>query len=103
MPCPTGRLARGERRDRLLLFLELERRAVHAVALAGRLRTVGEDVAQMAAALGAMHLGAAHEEALVGRGADCDLLGLPEAPPAAAAVVLGRRVEQRLAAAGAAA
>ena len=37
----------------LLLLLELERGAVHAVAVAGRLRAVGEDVAEMAAALGA--------------------------------------------------
>src|SRR5437660_3750442 len=56
----------------------------------------------MAAAFGAMHLGAAHAVAVVGRGRDGVVLGCPEGRPAAAAFVLGRRIEQRLAAAGAA-
>ena len=43
--------------------LELERRAVDAVAQAGRLaRAVGKDVAKVAVAAGAAHLGAPHEE-----------------------------------------
>src|SRR5262245_3694225 len=87
---------------RSLLLVELERRAVHAVALAGRLRSVGEDVAEMAAALGAVHLGAGHEEAAVARGADGVGQRLPERRPARAAFVLGRRIEQRLAASRAA-
>src|SRR5262245_61261893 len=40
--------------------LEVQRRGVDAVAQAGRRRPVGEDVAEMAAALGAQHLGADH-------------------------------------------
>src|SRR5262245_38927432 len=86
----------------LLLLLELQRRAVHAIALAGGPGSVGEDVAEMAAALGAMHLGAGHEMAAVARRADGAVLGRPERWPARAAFVLGRGIEQRLAAAGAA-
>src|SRR6476659_9365311 len=85
-----------------LLLFELERRAVHAVALAGRARAVGEDVAEMAAALGARHLGADHAVAGVARGLDRLVLGRPERGPAGAALVLGVGIEQRLAAAGAA-
>ena len=41
------------------------RRAVHAVAEAGRLGTVREDMTEMAAASGAMHFGARHAEAAI--------------------------------------
>src|SRR5437762_8678665 len=93
MRCPTGPS---------FLLLEGERRAVHAVALAGRRRAVGKDVAEMAAALGAVHLGAAHEEAAVGRCAHGAGQRLPERGPARAAFELGAGIEQRRAAAGAA-
>src|SRR5687768_3274908 len=89
-------------RSRLLLLLELERCAVHAIALAGGLWPIGEDMAEMAAALGAMDLGAGHEMAGVGRGADRAGHWRPEGGPARAAFVLGARIEQGLAAAGAA-
>src|SRR6185369_11323022 len=84
----------------LLLLLELERRAVHAIALAGRLGAIREDMAEMAAALGAMDLGSGHEVAGVGRGLDGVGDRRPEGRPARAAFVLGTRVEQGLAAAG---
>src|SRR6185503_12766188 len=87
-------------RSRLLLLLELERRAVHAIALAGRLGAIREDMAEMAAALGAMDLGSGHEVAGVGRGLDGVGDRRPEGRPARAAFVLGTRVEQGLAAAG---
>src|SRR3546814_14361447 len=47
---------------------EAERRAVHAIALAGRLRHVVEDMPQMTAAAPAMHLGARIAKLAVGRG-----------------------------------
>src|SRR5438309_409224 len=46
---------------------ELHRHAIHAVAQAGGRRSVLEDVAEMAAAAPAMHLGARHQEDMVGR------------------------------------
>ena len=54
--------------DVLALFRlrgKVQRHPVNAVAQAGRRRTVGKHVAEMAAALAAMHLGAAHSEAAV--------------------------------------
>src|SRR4029453_11396075 len=48
---------------------ELERGAVHAVAQPRGLRAIVEDVAQVAAAAPAVHLGARREEAAVRRGA----------------------------------
>ena len=62
----------------LFLLVELERRAVHAIALAGRARAVGEHVAEMAAALGALHLGADHAVGGVGGGPDRLLQWRPE-------------------------
>src|SRR5258707_719916 len=56
----------------------------------------------MAAALGAGDLGADHAVAGVGRGVDRFAHRRPEARPARAAFVLGRGIEQRLVAAGAA-
>ena len=47
------------------LRLEIHRHAVDAVAQAGRRRAVVEDVAEMAAAAAAMHLGAHHAVAAV--------------------------------------
>src|SRR5690606_20537486 len=83
------------------LRLELERHAVHAVALAGRLRAVVEDMAEMAAAARAMHLGADHAEAVIRGGGNRILARRPEAGPAATGVELGVGIEQHLAAAGA--
>src|SRR5712692_9304081 len=47
--------------------LELQRNAVHAIALAGRRRAVAEHVAEMAAATPAMHLLARDDQAEIVR------------------------------------
>ncbi len=44
-------------------WLELHRQPVHAIAQPGRLRPVLEHMAQVAAAIGAMHFGARHSRA----------------------------------------
>src|SRR5262249_38462246 len=67
----------------------------------GRRRAVLEDVAEMAAAAAAMHLGAGHAVAVVGQGFDRALLRIVEARPAGAALEFLLRGEQRLPAAGA--
>src|ERR1017187_3540914 len=54
----------------LFPWFEAERGGVDAIALAGGRRAVGKQVAQMRVALAAQHLGALHEEALVGFGGD---------------------------------
>src|SRR5690606_33326164 len=82
--CPLCRICWNER----------QRDAVHAVAQAGGGRTVGEDVAKMAAAAAAMHLGARIAELVVGGLAHRVVERLPEAGPAGAAVVLGGGVEE---------
>src|SRR5712691_10528659 len=61
-------------------------------------RPVIEDMAEMAAAPDAMHLGARHPVAAIGRGLDRALLRVVEARPAGAALELLLRHEQRLAA-----
>src|SRR5947208_7761536 len=78
-----------------------ERTAVHALALAGRRRTVLKNMPEMPAAMAAMHLGAHHEEAAVAGFPDGVDERRPKARPPGAAVELGAGVEQRLAAAGA--
>ena len=62
--------------------MEVERHAVHAIAQAGRFRTVVKDVAKVAATTAAMHFGAGHEKAAVSLGLDrlvewCQKLGQP--------------------------
>src|SRR6478672_11861786 len=81
--------------------MELQRRAVHAVALASGDRTVIEDMAEMPAAPRAMHFGAMHQQAAIFRRADSIRLRRIEAGPSAAAFVFRLRIEQGLAAAGA--
>src|SRR5258708_3586754 len=89
---PSGRpreLARG------LLRLQLQRRRVDAVALAGGVGTVVEDVAKVPAAPLADDLGALHEEAVVRAQLDVlEVLGLVEAGPARTGLELGLAVEQ---------
>src|SRR6202011_4379457 len=81
-----------------LFRLELERRRVDAVAQAGRLRAVVEDVAQVATAIAALHFGAAHAVAAVRFRLDGFLLGRGvEARPARTRVELLVRAEQNLA------
>src|SRR5262249_22474197 len=72
------------------------------VAEPGRRGAVREDMAEVAAAFGAMDLGPRHPVAAIARGADglvADRLG--EARPAGAAVELRVGLEERLAAGGA--
>src|SRR5262245_52574268 len=80
------------------LRLKLERDAVHAVAFAGGRRSVGEDVAEVPAAIHAVDLGPGHPVAAICCGFDGIGQRRPEAGPACSTLELRRRVEQRLAA-----
>src|SRR5689334_19187834 len=95
------RLRFGHRGGRGFAGMEIERDAVHAIAQSGRRRPVLEDVAEMAAAVAAMHLGAHHEKAAVALGFHRAIERRGKARPAGAAVEFGGGVEQRPAAAGA--
>src|ERR1700686_2031352 len=75
--------------------------AVHAVAQAGRLRPVVEDVTEMAAAAGAMNFGPQHPEGAVFGLADGVVERLIKTRPAGAALEFRLRGEQRQVAAGA--
>ena len=86
----------------LVLRREVQRDTVDAVAQAGLGGAVGEDVAEMPAALGTVHLGTDHAELAVDAGLDGARDLAEEARPAAAAVVLGARIVDGRAAAGAA-
>ena len=77
-----------------LFGLKLQRHAVHAVAKTGRTRTVGEDVAQVTAAVRAVHFGARHEMAAVFGRLDGTFERQPEARPTGPAFELGVRGEQ---------
>ena len=81
---------------------KIQRRGIHAVAQAGRLRAVVKDVPQVRVASRAQHLGASHEKRAVGFGAHV-LFGdrLIEAWPSGARLELGIRIEQRRGAADA--
>src|SRR5580704_10667676 len=81
---------------------EFERHAVHAIAQAGRLRPVVEDVAEMAAAAMARYRRARHAERTVGGLVDGLVERRPKTRPAGAAFEFGLRREQRQVAAGAA-
>ena len=82
--------------------VKAERDAVHAVAQAGRRRAVIEDMAEMAATLGAMDFLAHHVHRAVAVGRDGRVLQRrPEARPAGVAVELGLGGEQRELATGA--
>src|SRR5690606_26681782 len=75
------------------------RHAIHAVAQAGRLWAVVEDMAEVPATATTVHLRARCEEAAVLTRADRIIQGLPEARPSGAAVVLRlRRVYGQVAA-----
>src|SRR5579884_757417 len=100
-----ARRAAGARRGagrRSRLAVELQRCGVDAVAQARRRRAILEDVAEVAAAGPAEHLGAPHTVADVGLGVHPLSNRNPEARPARPRVELLVRAEQRLAAAGAA-
>src|ERR1700685_311073 len=70
---------------------EFERHAVHAIAQAGRLRPVVEDMAEMAAAAMARHRRARHAERAIGGLVDGLVQRRPKARPAGAAFEFGLR------------
>src|SRR3546814_3704468 len=81
---------------------DLKRRAVDAIAQAVGSRTVGEDMAEVAFALGAAHFGADHAVARIAMFAHRAALGgRGVTRPARPAVIFGAAVEQRRAASGA--
>src|SRR6478609_1963364 len=85
-----------------LFRLQLQRCRIDAVAQAGRAGAVIEDMAEMAVAFRAQHLGADHAVADVALLVDMAVQrGRGKARPAAAGIELGVGFEQRLAAAGA--
>src|SRR5690606_16995029 len=80
----------------LALVDEAQRDRIEAMALMGRRRAVGEDMAKVAAAARAYDLGADHAVAGVADAADVRLVvGLEEAGPAGARIELGGGPEQR--------
>src|SRR5665647_2688187 len=81
--------------------MEHQREAVHAVAQAGRLRSIVEDVAEMTAAAAAVNFGPQHPEGAVFGLADGVLERLIETRPAGAAFEFSLGGEQRQIAAGA--
>src|SRR6266481_6196415 len=81
--------------------MEHQRKAVHAVAQAGRLRSVVEDVTEMAAAAAAMNFGPQHSQGPVFGLADGVLEWLIKTRPAGAALEFRLRGEQRQVAPGA--
>src|SRR6266851_1783183 len=79
----------------VLLFVELQRQRIDAVAQARGLRPILEDVAEVGVALRAQHLGPAHAMARVDLGGHGLLVQrLPEARPAAAGFEFGVRAEE---------
>src|SRR5579859_4051360 len=81
--------------------LEIQSTPVRAVTKSRGPGAIVKDMAQMAAAPGAMEFGAHHAVAAVGAGLHRPRLGIPETGPAGAAVEFRRGVEQFGAAAGA--
>ncbi len=79
-----------------------KRGAIHAVAHAGGLGAIGEDVAEMAAAARAVDLRARHQMSVIFARGHRSGERLQEARPAGAALELRLRLVERLAAAGAA-
>src|SRR5579864_9171764 len=78
---------------------ELQRHAIHAVAQAGRLGSILEDVAEMAAAAVARNSRSRHAEGVVLRFIGGVLEGGPKARPSGAAFEFGlRRIERQVAA-----
>src|SRR4051812_37778692 len=90
------------RRASPLRRLELQRDAVHAVAIAGRRGPIGEDVSEMPAAVGTVDLDARHAVGGIGGGPDGAFNRSIKARPAGPALVFRLRGEERLPATGAA-
>src|SRR5690606_38492266 len=102
MPLASGGACRGKAgRMRRSGRDEFEGDAVDAIAQAGGRRAVLEDMALVAAAIGAVHLDALHAQCVVDRGAQGPVDEGIEARPAGAALELGVGGEERLLAAGA--
>src|SRR5687768_5559010 len=98
----AARRSAGRLNGGLLVRLEIEGRRIDAVAQALGTWAIRKQVTEMAAAAGAAHLGADHAVAAVLMEGHLLAIGRRrEARPVAAAVELGRAVEQKLAAAGA--
>src|SRR5262245_39796569 len=81
--------------------MEHQRIAIHAIAQARRLWPIIKDMAEMAAAAAAMHLGPGHAVGAILGGADGVLQRLKEARPSGAALELGVGRKQRQVATGA--
>src|SRR5229473_2465934 len=81
--------------------MEYQGKAIHAVAQAGRLRPIVEDVTEMAAATAAVNFGPQHPESPVFGFANGVLQRLVETRPAGTALEFRLRGEQRQVAAGA--
>src|SRR5450759_817158 len=94
----AGRKRRSGRRRRRRM--KYQRNAVHAVAQAGWLWPIVEEVTEMAAATAAMNFGPQHPKGPVFCLADGVLDRLIKTRPAVAALELGLRGEQRQVAAG---
>src|SRR5204863_9864217 len=81
----------------LLLLLQLQRRRVHAIAQTGRLRPIGKNVPEMAAAFRAKNLGPRHAEFAIGfRFHGIFLHRFVEARPTTARLVFCLRAEERV-------
>src|SRR6202043_1978031 len=81
--------------------MKLQGEAVHAVAQAGRLRPIVENVTEVTTAAAAMNFGPQHPEGAVFGLADGIFKRLPKTRPAGAALIFRFRGEQRQIAAGA--
>src|SRR5712671_682957 len=80
--------------------MEYQGKAIHAVAQAGRLRPIVEDVTEMAAAAAAVNFGPQHPESPIFGLADGVLQRLVKTRPAGTALEFRLRGEQRQVAAG---
>src|ERR1700712_1363509 len=80
--------------------MKYQRKTVHAVAQAGRLRAVVEEMTEMAAAAAAVNFGPQHSKGAVFGLADRVLERLIKTRPAGAALEFGFRGEQRQVATG---
>src|SRR5206468_11457207 len=94
---PPDRRWQGYRSGGSLLraLVQIERNRIHAVAQPGRLRTVIEEVAQMAPAACAVNLGPTHEQASILLDLDATRFDrLIEAGPTSTRLEFRRRVEE---------
>src|SRR5437764_10481635 len=84
----------------LFFLLQFQRRRIHAIAKTSRLRTVGENVAEMSATICAQDFGPRHHEFFVRLRGDGILRErFVETRPAAAGFEFCLRIEERISAA----